>query len=258
HDPNQEPMAQGIANIVAPFFGGIPATGTIARTVTNLRAGATSPISGIVHAATLLVIVLAAAPLAASVPLAVLAGILLFVAWNMGEWHAFMRLSAFSFEYRAKLVGTFLLTVIVDLTVAMEVGLTLACVVFVYRMSTLFRVERDSVADLPAGVVVCRLYGPLFFGAVTKIETLPDDLPIGTTALLLDARQLVSIDDSGLTSLENAHRALARNHIRMIVFGLNEQPLAAMRRSGLDRMIGLASLVADRDAAFTALADEPK
>ena len=143
HDPNQELMAQGIANIVAPFFGGIPATGTIARTVTNLRAGATSPIAGIVHCATLLVIVLLAAPLAASVPLAVLAGVLLYVAWNMGEWHQFTRLGAYSFEHRAKLLGTFFLTVLVDLTVAMEVGLALACVVFVYRMSTLFRVEPD-------------------------------------------------------------------------------------------------------------------
>ena len=144
HDPNQELMAQGIANIVTPFFGGIPATGTIARTVTNLRAGATSPVAGIVHCATLLVIVLLAAPLAASVPLAVLAGVLLYVAWNMGEWHQFRRLGAYSFEHRAKLLGTFLLTVLVDLTVAMEVGLALACVVFVYRMGTLFRVEPDA------------------------------------------------------------------------------------------------------------------
>ena len=96
HDPNQELMAQGIANIVMPFFGGIPATGTIARTVTNVRAGATSPVAGIVHAATLLVIVLVAAPLAVHVPLAVLAGVLLFVAWNMGEWREFVRLAAFS------------------------------------------------------------------------------------------------------------------------------------------------------------------
>jgi sulfate permease, SulP family len=255
HDPNQELMAQGIANIVAPFFGGIPATGTIARTVTNLRAGATSPIAGIVHAATLLVIVLLAAPLAADVPLAVLAGVLLFVAWNMGEWHAFARLSAFSFEDRAKMVSTFLLTVLVDLTVAMEVGLAAACVVFVYRMGTLFRVEAEAQPGAMApGVVAYRLYGPLFFAAVAKLEALPDQLAPGTTALVLDARQLVSIDASGLAAFENLHRALARAGIRLVVAGLNEQPLAAMSRWGLDTLIGAANLFADRADAFAALA----
>jgi hypothetical protein len=154
HEPNQELMAQGIANIVTPFFGGIPATGTIARTVTNLRAGATSPVAGIVHALTLLAIVLVAAPLAADVPLAVLAGVLLFVAWNMGEWNAFRRMSAFSLEQRVKLFSTFLLTVLVDLTVAMEVGLAVACIVFVYRMGALFRVEPDDAHAASAPGVV--------------------------------------------------------------------------------------------------------
>ena len=136
HDPNQELMAQGVANMVAPFFGGIPATGTIARTVTNVRARATSPVAGIVHALTLLVIVLAAAPLAARVPLPALAGILLVVAWNMGEWLEFSltHLRHFSPEHRIKLIGTFLLTVIFDLTAAVEVGLVVACAAFIYRM----------------------------------------------------------------------------------------------------------------------------
>ncbi len=259
HDPNQELMAQGIANIVTPFFGGIPATGTIARTVTNLRAGATSPVAGIVHAATLLAIVLVAAPLAAHVPLAVLAGVLLFVAWNMGEWHAFGRLSAFSFEDRIKLFGTFLLTVMVDLTVAMEVGLAAACVVFVYRMSALFRVEPDALHPAAArGVVAYRLYGPLFFAAVAKLEALPDQLPPGTTTLVLDAHQLVSIDASGLTAFENVHRALARAGVRLVVVGLNEQPLAAMQRWGLDAVLGADNLFVDRDSAFAALVGEAK
>ena len=258
HDPNQELMAQGIANIVAPFFGGIPATGTIARTVTNLRAGAATPIAGLVHAATLLLIVLVAAPLAASVPLAVLSGVLLFVAWNMGEWREFARLSSFSFEHRAKLLGTFVLTVTVDLTVAMEVGLTLACIVFVYRMGALFRVEPDASATAPEGVVVQRLYGPLFFGAVAKMEALPDELPPGTTALVLDARQLVSIDDSGLSAFENVHRVLTRAGIRLVVFGLNEQPLAGLRRRGLDRTLGAGNVVADRALAYAALAADPE
>jgi sulfate permease, SulP family len=254
HDPNQELMAQGIANIVAPFFGGIPATGTIARTVTNLRAGATSPVAGIVHAVTLLAIVLVAAPLAAHVPLAVLAGVLLFVAWNMGEWGAFVRMSAFSFEQRAKLFSTFLLTVLVDLTVAMEVGLAVACIVFVYRMGTLFRVEPDDVhAATAPGVVAYRLYGPLFFAATAKLEALPDQLPSGTTTLVLDCHQLVSIDASGLDAFENVHRALGRAHVRLVLVGLNEQPLAAMRKWGLDALLGAENLFVDRDTAFAEL-----
>jgi SulP family sulfate permease len=256
HDPNQELMAQGIANVVTPFFGGIPATGTIARTVTNLRAGATSPVAGIVHAVTLLAIVLVAAPLAAHVPLAVLAGVLLFVAWNMGEWQAFRRMSAFSAEQRVKLFSTFLLTVLVDLTVAMEVGLAVACIVFVYRMGALFRVEPDDAHAASApGVVAYRLYGSLFFAAVAKLEALPDRLPPGTTTLALDAHQLVSIDASGLDAFENVHRALVRAGIRLVVVGLNEQPLAAMRKWGLDALIGPENLFVDRDSAFAALVD---
>jgi len=256
HDPNQELMAQGIANIVTPFFGGIPATGTIARTVTNVRAGATSPVAGIVHAVTLIAIVLVAAPLAADVPLAVLAGVLVFVAWNMGEWHAFVRLRAFPIEYRAKLFATFLLTVMVDLTVAMEVGMATACVVFVYRMGTLFRVEPDTLHPVTArGVITYRLYGPLFFAAVAKLEALPDELPPGTTTLVLDAHQLVSIDASGLTAFENVHRALTRAKIRLVLVGLDEQPLAAIRKWGLDTLFGAENLFADRDSAFAELLD---
>ena len=255
HDPNQELMAQGIANIVTPFFGGIPATGTIARTVTNLRAGATSPVAGIVHALTLLAIVLVAAPLAVHVPLAVLAGVLLFVAWNMGEWRAFARMSAFSFEQRVKLFSTFLLTVLVDLTVAMEVGMAAACIVFVYRMGALFRVEPDeqNAATTP-GVVAYRLYGALFFAATSKLESLPDALPPGTTTLVLDGHQLVSVDASGLDALEKLHDALARARIRLVLVGLNEQPLAAMRRWGLDATLGSDNLFVDRDTAFAGLA----
>ena len=256
HDPNQELMAQGIANIVTPFFGGIPATGTIARTVTNVRAGATSPVAGLVHAATLLAIVLIAAPLAAHVPLAVLAGVLFFVAWNMGEWHAFARLSSFPVEYRAKLFATFLLTVMVDLTVAMEVGMAAACIVFVYRMGALFRVEPDALHPVTArGVVSYRLYGPLFFAAVAKLEALPDELPPGTTTLVLDAHQLVSIDASGLTAFENVHRALTRVKIRLVLVGLNEQPLAAIRKWGIADLLGPENLFVDRDSAFAELFD---
>ncbi|HZV92453.1 MAG TPA: SulP family inorganic anion transporter, partial [Caldimonas sp.] len=234
HDPNQELMAQGIANIVAPFFGGIPATGTIARTVTNLRAGATSPVAGIVHSITLLAIVLVAAPLAASVPLAVLSGVLLFVAWNMGEWHQFSRLRAFAPEHRAKLVATFLLTVMVDLTVAMEVGMALACIVFVYRMGTQFRIDRDPQAQAPSGTLVYRLAGPLFFGAVAKVEALADDLPPATDTIVLDMREVFSIDSSGLAVVENLGRGLARVGVHLVLRDLSETCRAAFVRSGIE------------------------
>jgi SulP family sulfate permease len=247
HDPNQELMAQGVANFVAPFFGGIPATGTIARTVTNLRAGATSPVSGIVHAATLLLVVLAAAPLAQHVPLAVLAGILLFVAWNMGEWHEFVRLRQFSNQYRTILVGTFVLTVVFDLTVAVQVGLLLACVFFIYRMSTLFKVQpharQSGAGELPPGVQVFELFGSLFFGAVGKIESLPAQIAPGTRAVVLEMHRLISMDTSGLDALQQLHRALQARGIALVLANVNEQPLSLIRRSGFEQVLGPDQIV---------------
>jgi SulP family sulfate permease len=137
HDPNQELMAQGLANIASPLFGGMPATGTIARTVTNIRSGGNSPVAGIIHALVLLIIMLVAAPLAFHIPLAVLSAVLMFVAYNMGEWREFPKLKQYTTVYRVIMLATFLLTVIVDLTVAVQVGLVLAGVFFIYRVSTL-------------------------------------------------------------------------------------------------------------------------
>jgi len=251
HDPNQELMAQGIANMLVPAFGGIPATGTIARTVTNVRAGARSPIAGIVHALTLLAVVLAAAPLAEYVPLAALAGILLFVAWNMGEWREFVRLRHFSVPYRTILVGTFLLTVIFDLTVAVEVGLALACVFFIYRMSTLFRVEPDAAAS-DGGVRVYRLYGALFFGAVAKMEAVAESLPPGTRSVVLEMHRLVLMDTSGLDALEQLQRALARQGVRLLLCDLNEQPRGLIQRSGFDAELGGDGVHADLPTALAA------
>ena len=245
HDPNQELMAQGVANMVAPAFGGIPATGTIARTVTNVRSGATSPVAGMVHSATLLVVVLAAAPLAANVPLAALAGILLFVSWNMGEWREFARLRHFSLPYRTIMLGTFFLTVVFDLTVAVEVGLMLACVFFIYRMSTLFRVEPPAAADapagVPAGVEIRELFGALFFGAVGKLEALPAQLPEGTRTLVLDLHRLISMDTSGLEALEQLRRVLAKRGITLRLAAVNEQPRSLMQRAGFAAHVGEAA-----------------
>ena len=238
HDPNQELMAQGVANFVVPFFGGIPATGTIARTVTNIRAGAASPVSGVLHAITLLGVLLLAAPLASHVPLAALAGILLYVAWNMGEWHEFARLRHFKLPYRATLLGTFITTVVFDLTVAVELGLLLACVFFIYRMSTLFRVAVISPEGTPQDTVVASLYGSLFFGAVDKLEHLAEELPPGTRAMVLDAHKLIMLDTSGLDALEQLHRTLARQQVVLRLCELNEQPRGLIERSGLAGVLG--------------------
>ena len=250
HDPNQELMAQGVANIVTPLFGGIPATGTIARTVTNVRAGAASPVSGIVHAATLLAIVLLAAPLAAHVPLAALAGILLFVAWNMGEWREFARLRRFLLPYRTVLLGTFGLTVVFDLTVAMEVGLVLACVFFILRMSGLFSARHVPDSLVPPGVQVYELFGPLFFGAVGKIEALPALLPAGTRALVLEMHRMISLDTSGLDALEHLHRTLQRQGIALVLANVNAQPLSLIRRGGFEDRLGAEHIVPTVAAAF--------
>ncbi|CAN7599746.1 MULTISPECIES: SulP family inorganic anion transporter [unclassified Variovorax] len=233
HDPNQELMAQGIANLVTPFFGGMPATGTIARTVTNVRAGASSPIAGIVHALTLLVVVLVAAPLAQHVPLAVLAGILVFVAWNMGEWHEFSpyMLRRFSQHYRLLMLGTFFLTVVFDLTVAVQAGIVLACALFIRRMSTLFSIEMVS---LQPPVLTFRLYGALFFGAAAKLDPTVQAVeraPRGMT-VVLDAMQLISLDATGLDALRQLHKAvLARDGVLRIE-SLQPQPLEVIVRSG--------------------------
>ncbi len=254
HDPNQELMAQGVANMVSPLFGGMPATGTIARTVTNARAGARTPVAGIVHAATLLATVLLAAPLAVHVPLPALAGILLFVAWNMGEWHEFKRLRHFSLPYRTILLGTFFLTVVFDLTVAVEVGLILACVFFIYRMSTLFKVQPFNAGPdqkLPEGVISFELFGSLFFGAVAKIEALPAQVPAGTRCVVLEMHRLISLDTSGLDALDHLHKDLKKAGIALVLANVNEQPLSLMRRSGFVALIGEDAIVPNLAAVNT-------
>jgi SulP family sulfate permease len=250
HDPNQELMAQGVANLVVPFFGGIPATGTIARTVTNIRAGGRTPLAGIVHAATLLAIVLVAAPLAMDVPLAALAGILMFVAWNMGEWREFARLRRFSLNYRVIMLGTFATTVIFDLTVAVELGLILACVLFIWRMGQLFSVHPTPAARVPPGVAVFELYGSLFFGAVGKIESLAAQIPDGTRAVVLEMHRLVLLDTSGLDALEQLHATLDKRGIALVLAHVNPQPLSLIRRSGFAEALGPDQIVPTTADAF--------
>ena len=259
HDPNQELMAQGIANFVTPFFGGMPATGTIARTVTNIKSGAHSPIAGVVHALTLLLVVLLAAPLAQNIPLAAMAAILMFVAWNMGEWREFLHLRQYRLPYRATLLAVFFLTVVFDLTVAVEVGLVAACITFIYRISSLSRSETVPMADYPeltgpigTGVTGYRLYGALFFGAVKLIEEIQDNLP--ERVLVLDLKNVIYIDSSGADTLSDLARACTKNGVRLLLCGLIHQPLDITQRCGLVDRVGAKCLFPDLASGMAAAA----
>ena len=241
HDSNQELMGQGIANLVTPFFGGMPATGTIARTVTNIESGGNTPISGIVHALTLLMIVLFAAPLAKNIPLASLAAILMYVAWNMGEWQKLIDLKQFRIPYRITILSVFILTVILDLTIAIQVGLLLAFITFIYRISSLSRCERAEGKDFAAltslqgQIDAYRIYGAIFFGAVKLFEKIEENLP--TETLLLDLKNVIYVDTSGMdTIMELAHLCKVRN-IQLVICGLDHQPLEMAERSGFIEML---------------------
>ena len=242
HNPNQELMAQGVANFVTPFFGGMPATGTIARTVTNVKSGGRSPVAGMVHAIVLLGVVWVAAPLANHVPLATLAAILMFVAWNMGEWHAFTDLKQFRAPYRITLLAVFLLTVMVDLTVAVEFGLFAACITFIYRISSLSRVEEltgtdaHSLLNQQGEVRAYRFYGALFFGAVKMVEAIEDELP--QKALVLDLKNLIYIDSSGADALMALAQICQKKHVKLMLCGLKHQPLDIAKRTGLLDLVG--------------------
>jgi sulfate permease, SulP family len=236
HNPNQELMAQGIANFVTPFFGGMPATGTIARTMTNIKSGAASPVAGMVHALVLLIIVLIVAPLANHIPLATLSAILMFVAWNMGDWREFLHLRHMRKSYGITLVTVFLLTVIFDLTVAVEVGLVAASLVFIYRISSLSRYEQVStdvqpvLKGLDGQVTAYRLYGALFFGAVKLLEDIETQLP--TSTLVLDLKNVIYLDPTGADALSNLVRKCRKEQVRLIICGLSHQPLDMAERDG--------------------------
>jgi len=247
HNPNQELMAQGVANFVTPFFGGMPATGTIARTVTNAKSGATSPVAGMVHALTLLVVVAVAAPLADHVPLAALSAILMFVAWNMGDWRAFGQLRQFRLPYRVTLLAVFVLTVVLDLTVAVEVGLFAAGLTFIYRISSLTRAEAvpipPSLAYQESQVRAHKLHGALFFGAVRLIEAMEDDLP--SHALVLDLKNLIYMDSSGADAMLALARLCTAKDVHLVLCGLDHQPMDMARRCGLVNLLGSGSLAPD-------------
>ena len=243
HNPNQELMGQGIANLVVPFFGGIPATGTIARTVTNIKSGAVSPISGVVHAITLLVVILAAAPLASNIPLAALSAILLNVASNMGNWAEFKRLRRMTMSYKVTLLATFFLTVIFDLTVAVEVGLVVSCLFFIYRMNTLTSVTRMTLpADTPEVIEAWRLQGSLFFGSVSKLSQMTDPKRItarnANKVVILNCAALMNIDNSAMDIISTYHRALKRRDFELIISGATGHVLKQLERTGIAQTLG--------------------
>lgn len=252
HDPNQELMAQGLANMASPLFGGMPATGTIARTVTNIRSGGNSPIAGIVHALTLLIIMLVAAPLAFHIPLAVLSAVLMFVAYNMGEWREFPKLKQYTTVYRVIMLATFLLTVVVDLTVAVQVGMVLAAVFFIYRVSTLteFIPIYLKDEDRSHGIVAYKIYGSLFFAVVGKIENLILNTEKTTKVLILDLHQTISIDTTALECLEELNADLQRTDQTVLFCGLNNQAFSLFTRSGFTAQLLPGQIQADFSSAM--------
>jgi SulP family sulfate permease len=261
HDPNQELVAQGLANIAAPLFGGFAATGAIARTSTNVKSGGRTPIAGIIHALTLLGIVLIAAPLASYVPLAALSAIVMVVAINMGEWHEFRELQRYSYNYRIILLATFFVTVLFDLTIAVELGMVLASLFFIYRMSELTRVERRPLREeasepqflYPDGtmrVAAWQLFGSLFFGAVNKLEVLLDPAAGHPEVVILDMTQLIQLDTTGLEGLENLLDKLKKRGCTLIVCGLNSQPGSLLYRSGFIDHLGDDNVCADLPSAL--------
>lgn len=254
HDPNQELMAQGIANVVAPLFGGFAATGAIARTATNVRAGGRTPVAGIVHSLTLLAVVLVLAPLAAHVPLTSLAAIVLVTAVNMGDWHemAPAALRRYSTKYRVILLTTFALTVLFDLTIAVEVGMVLASLAFIYQMARFTHVERLPLERRPDAhrfrredgslrVAAYRISGSLFFGAIHKLDELLDteDWP---DVVVLDLGKLVSVDASGLDTLRAIARELKKRGIPLVLAELNRDVFRTLRKAGFIDEIGRENL----------------
>ena len=250
HDSNQELMAQGVANILSPLFGGIAATGAIARTATNVKCGGRTPVAGMIHAVTLLAIIMAAAPLAKFIPLATLSAVLVNVALNMGEWHNFARLPKWPRSDAAVFLTAFGLTVMVDLTVAVEIGMVLAAMLFIKRVSEttqITAVDQSSETEgpqhsligkaVPKGVMIYRIFGSFFFGAADKLETALKRSGQEPEVLILGMRKVLAMDATGLNALEDLYERLHRRRKHVILSGPHTQPLFMMDKAGfLDRL----------------------
>jgi SulP family sulfate permease len=263
HDSNQELMAQGIANMTMGIFGGMPVTGVIARTATNVRCGAQTPVAGIIHSLTLLIILIVAAPLAKHIPLAVLSAVLVVVSLRMGEWHQFVRLKRWPKSDVMVFLCAFGLTVAVDLPTAVGASLILASALLVKRLAETANVEPDvevtqgsspeqTLADkkIPEGVMVFRIFGAFFFGAADKLETslrragqLPD-------VLILRMRDVLALDATGLDALEDLLEKLRIDKKDLILCGPHSQPLFALTRAGLVDRIGMDNICGDIDSSL--------
>lgn len=263
HDSNQELLGQGLANIVIPMFGGFAATGAIARTATNIRNGATSPLAGVVHATTLVATLLFLAPLASSIPLAALAAILVVVAWNMSELkHVAFILRKAPTADRAILVITFMLTVFVDLVVAVNVGVILAMLHFLRRMSEVVETQQMDAADLkdelhtqgltelPAGVMVYEIDGPMFFGAVENFERALKQTHTDPDTLLIRLRRVPFMDITGIQTLQEAVDDLQARKVRVVLCEANERVLAKLAKAGVLAKLGSAGYQQDFGAAM--------
>ena len=267
HRSNMELIAQGVANIATPVFGGIPATGAIARTATNIRNGAQSPVSAMVHAAVLLLILLFLGRLAAYIPMATLAGILLLVSYNMSEWRTFAKVFRAPKSDLIVLLLTFSLTVVVDLTVAIQVGVASGAVLFIRRMAEVSQanVITDTLRDdyeenpdpasgpvrrIPEGVVVYEVFGSFFFGTVEKFKNVLDELESPPKVLVIRMRAVLSMDSSGLHFLEDVLRRCRKQKIRLILSGVHAQPTVAIARAGLMDDLGEDAFASNIDQAL--------
>jgi SulP family sulfate permease len=263
HNPNVELVAQGIANFFSPLAGGLPATGAIARTATNIRSGAKTPVAGIIHAITLLLILLFAAPLAARVPLAVLAGLLFVVAYNMGEWHEIPSLLKMTKADVAVWIATFALTVLADLTVAVEVGMILAALLFIRRVAETTSVKRvtddlieeGSVhslqgVEIPNYVVVFRIHGPFLFGATDKLVDILDQLGTLPPIVIVRLRHVPAMDASGLQAIEDFADQIHASGRTLLLCGARDQPARLMERAEFHAHLGEANILSNVQEAL--------
>jgi SulP family sulfate permease len=263
HNPNVELIAQGIANVASPIFGGLPATGAIARTATNIRSGGTTPVSGIVHAVTLLVVLLVAAPLASYIPLAVLGAILLVVSYNMGEWHEIPKLLRLTKTDISVWIVTFALTVFADLTLAVEVGMILAALLFIRRVSmttTVSKVTDDYVESgrvhilqdkvIPSYVAVFRIHGPLLFGVTDKVVEIADRSHELPPIVIVRLRNMTALDATGLHALEELAGRLRASGRTLLLCGAREQPSALMQSYDFRDHVGDRNICPNIQAAL--------
>jgi sulfate permease, SulP family len=268
HNPNVELVAQGVANIASPLFGGLPATGAIARTATNIRSGARTPVSGMVHAATLVAVLLVAAPAARFIPLSGLAAILLVVAYNVGDWGEIRELLKLSKMDISVWVVTFALTVFADLTLAVELGMILAMLLFIRKVSqttTVSLVTPDYVEagrvhilqdkKIPDYVSVFRIHGPFLFGATDKISRIVDHVAELAPIVIVRLRNMTAIDATGLRALEDLADRLHSSGRELILCGAPKQPAALMQQSEFHEHVGELNICANIEAALTRAAE---